>query len=156
MIDESNQIPSILRQIAVSAAGAGLAWAMHLVLRRISPITTTTRLIWIAGLSILAGCLFALINSFAFYVLSLFTNELCVDGTVCTPAYLWLVAKEYSVNFLFVFAAWGLLYLWLESAAQTAAVERLASRAREQASRRGSPRSARFAIKLTRTSCSIA
>ncbi|HSI16766.1 MAG TPA: histidine kinase [Sphingomonas sp.] len=124
---------ALLRRIFVGLVGAGLAWGMYKLIaafRASSPRTQLT----VAGLaSVPAGLLFATTNFLVFDVLAPLPGETCAQGRACTLGDAAVAITQTLINWSFVFAAWGLLYIAMAWAAETQAAERRASTYREAA-----------------------
>lgn len=131
--DWASRFASLVRRVPIAVLGGLICWAMAAALRRADPRTTASRVVWVLALSVPAGCLFAVVNSAALFFLSPVSGEGCGFGAPCTSDFAVALAVEYSVNFIFVFAAWGALYLGMRDAADAVAAERIIGKAREEA-----------------------
>jgi two-component system, LytTR family, sensor kinase len=131
--DWTSRLSSLGRRLPEALFGAILCWLMCLVLRRADPRSIRARLLWVGGLSLPMGCIFSVVNAWAIYLSSLITHERCGYGAPCLPAFVRNLAIEYSVNFTFVFLAWGALFLGMRATAQALAAERRLGRARDEA-----------------------
>lgn len=128
-----SRLASLARRIPMALLGILVCLGMAAILRRADPQGTRNRIFWVTGLSIPAGIGFAVINSAALYFIAPISGEDCRDGFKCSLDGAVVLAVEYSVNFIFVFAAWGLLYLGMRDGEKAVAAERSASRLREAA-----------------------
>lgn len=131
--DWASGLASLTRRIPVAILGGGLCWLMAAALRAADPRGLLSRVVWVVALSAPLGALLAISNAAAFRFLSTPFGEGCIEGRPCDYAFLRLLAIEYSVNFAFVFLAWGMLYLSMRDAAEAVAAERRAGDAREAA-----------------------
>jgi hypothetical protein len=129
----ASRFASLGRRLPEALFGAALCWLMYLVLRRVAAGSIARRLAWAVALSLPLGGLFSLFNAAALYASSLLTVEGCGDGRPCSVAVVRNLAVEYSVNFTFVFLAWGAVYLGMQATAEALAAERRLSAARDAA-----------------------
>lgn len=129
----SSRFASLARRVPIAVLGALICVAMAAVLRRVDPQGIRARILWITGLSVPAGVGFSIVNAAALYVIAPVSGEDCRDGFKCSVDGAVVLAVEYSVNFIFVFAAWGLLYLGMRDSQKAIAAERVAGRQREAA-----------------------
>ena len=128
-----SRLASLGRRIPEALIGAALCWLMYRILRRVDPRETLARCLWLIGLSLPLGCFFSIVNAFAIYLSSPLTTETCGYGMPCSSDFVTALAVEYSVNFTFVFLAWGALYVGMRATAQALAAERQAGLARDEA-----------------------
>ncbi|WP_439569581.1 sensor histidine kinase [Sphingopyxis sp.] len=129
----ASRFASLARRVPMAIFGALLCLAMAEILRRADPRGIRDRILWVVGLSVPAGVGFAIVNSAALYFIAPISGEDCRDGFKCSVEGVFVLAVEYSVNFIFVFAAWALLYLGMRDSQKAVAAERAAGREREAA-----------------------
>ncbi len=122
-----HQDGALLRRILVALVGAALAWAMYRLLMRVRHLSTRTRFAIVATTSLPAALLFATTNFLVFDVLAPLPGESCAGGRACTLGDAATAISNLWINWSFVFAAWGLLYIAMAAAAQTRAADRRAS-----------------------------
>lgn len=129
----ASRLASLARRVPLAILGALICWLMATILQRVDPRSAMARLVWVLALSVPAGIMFAAVNAVGLYLISPVAGEGCGYGAPCTVDFATALAVEYSVNFIFVFAAWGLLYLGMRDAADAVAAERRVSKARDAA-----------------------
>lgn len=128
----ASRFASLGRRAPIAVLGAMLCWVMYLALRRIADRGMIRRLLVAVGLSIPLGALFSVINAWLIYVTSPVSGETCA-GHPCKAVIATNLAVEYSVNFAFVFLAWGAICLGMLASAEAVAAERRESVARDEA-----------------------
>jgi two-component system LytT family sensor kinase len=123
------------RRIVVAALGTALGWLMYRVLAWISPSSLSAKIGWTAAMSLVAGNLFSTTNFLMFYVIAPVARETCrgADGMPCTLHDEIVSISDQAINWSFVFAAWGMLYLSLVAAAEMRTADQRAAAHREAA-----------------------
>jgi hypothetical protein len=124
---------ALVRRIFVGLVGAGLAWGMYKLIAAFRAWSSRTQLTVAAVASVPAGLLFATTNFLVFDLLAPLPGETCAHGRACTLSDAAVAITQTLINWSFVFAAWGLLYIAMAWAAETRAAERRASVYREAA-----------------------
>lgn len=124
---------ALVRRIFVGLVGAALAWGMYKLIAAFRASASRTQLTVAVIASVPAGLLFATTNFLVFDLLAPLPGETCAHGQACTLADAAVAITETLINWSFVFAAWGLLYIAMAWAAETRAAERRASAYREAA-----------------------
>ena len=124
---------ALVRRVFVGLVGAALAWGLFMLFAAFRASSSRTQLI-VAGIaSVPAGLLFATTNILVFDKLAPLPGETCAHGHACTLGDAAVAITETLINWSFVFAAWGLLYIAMAWAAETQAAERRAGAYREAA-----------------------
>lgn len=129
----SSRFLSLARRVPVGIFGALVCLAIACALRRADPKGVRDRILWVAALSVPAGVGFAVVNSAALHIIAPISGEDCLGGFKCSVEGVTVLAVEYSVNFIFVFAAWAFLYLGMRDTRAALAAERATGREREAA-----------------------
>lgn len=124
---------ALVRRIFVGLVGAVLAWGMYKLIAAFRASPSRTQWIVAGIVSMPAGLLFATTNFLVFDMLAPLPGETCAHGRACTLGDAAVAITETLINWSFVFAAWGLLYIAMASAAETRAAERRAGAYREAA-----------------------
>lgn len=128
----TSRFVSLGRRLPEAVLGAAMCWLMYTIVRKTRTQTAGGRLLVAAALSIPLGISFAILNSWLLYVTSPLTGETC-GGKACTPAYLINFTFIDSVNFAFVFLAWGAICVGILASAEAIAAERRVGAARDEA-----------------------
>ncbi|MDB5675419.1 MAG: hypothetical protein JWM65_2401 [Sphingomonas bacterium] len=124
---------ALVRRIFVGLVGAGLAWGVYKLIAAFRASSSRAQLAVAAVASVPAAFLFATTNFLVFDLLAPLPGETCAHGHGCTLSDAAVAITETLINWSFVFAAWGLLYIAMAWAAETRAAERRASAYREAA-----------------------
>ena len=140
-----HQGEAFVRRVIVASVGMALAWLIYRMLARLRPAPLRSRIWWAAAMSLPAAVLFAGANVLVFNVVAPISRETCSAGLPCGVRDMIAAVSDLTINWAFVFAAWGLLYLSLASAAETRAADRRVSAHRE-AARLAEIRSLRYQI----------
>jgi len=133
------------RQVFVAMTGMALAWAMHESLMRLRPSSIVPQVGWTAVISLPAAVLFASMSFAWFHAISPMSGEDCVYGSPCFLKAAIEFVSETTIEWWFVFGAWGLLDLSVASAARARIADRLAAAHRE-AARQAELRALRYQI----------
>ena len=141
----AHQGDAFVRRVAVAGIGMALAWLMYELLWRLRAPSLRATIVWTAALSLPAAALFATANVLVFNLIAPVGGETCATGLACTFPTLFAEVSDQAINWSFVFAAWGMLYLSLSSSAQARIADRRAATHRE-AARLAEIRSLRYQI----------
>ncbi|HZZ70214.1 MAG TPA: histidine kinase [Phenylobacterium sp.] len=125
VLDIKNPVQAILDRLPVAFVGVLLGWAIYAVLSRLQARSLSVRIGCMAALSMPAAIIFATVNFIVFEIVAPLPGETCPGGA-CTFHDGVLAVSDSSINWAFVFAAWGLLYISMASAAQTRAADQRA------------------------------
>lgn len=121
------------RRLLVAGVGAALAWAIHLGLKRFARAGIGHQIALVLAMGAPAGVLFSATNAATFLWLAPLSGLTCLDGAPCTWAYLRIVTLDYAISWTFIFIAWGVICLWLETLAAALAAERRGALSRDAA-----------------------
>lgn len=120
-----HQDAAFVRRAMVALVGIALSWLMYRVLERWRSASLRATIALIAAMSVAAALVFALASYLVFGIIAPMPDDM-TPSALSTVSDLW-------INWTFVFAAWGLLYLSLASAAATRAADLRAGAHREAA-----------------------
>lgn len=116
LLQEADQWPALERRCAVAVVGVVLAWGMYVALAR--PASLRARVAWTVAMSVPAAIVYACCSVLLFGVLAPMPGETCATGAPCTWPRFAADVSELMINWLFVFAAWGLLCVALANSAE--------------------------------------
>lgn len=142
---EQGQGAIFVRQVFVAMIGMTLAWTMHESLMRLRPSSILAQVGWTALVSLPAAVLFASLSFALFHAISPMAGEACIYGSPCFLKAAIEFVSATTIDWWFVFGAWGLLDLSLASAARASAAGRLAAAHRE-AARQAEIRALRYQV----------
>ena len=129
-----HQGEALVRRVLIALVGMALAWLMYRVLMALRPSSLRTKIGLAALMSLPAAALFATTNFLVFDVIAPVAGDTCrIGGLPCTLQDAVAAISEQAINWSFVFAAWGMLYLSLASAVETRAADQRAATHREAA-----------------------
>jgi len=128
-----HQEASFVRRVAVACVGMALAWLIYRMLAWLRPSSLAPKIIWTAAMSMPAAILFSAANFLVFDVIAPIPGDTCAHGLPCTLHDAIVSISDQTINWSFVFAAWGLLYLSMVAAMQTRAADLRAATHREAA-----------------------
>lgn len=124
---------ALLRRIFVGLVGALLAWGMYKLIAAWRSSSSRVQFAVAALSSLPAAFCFATTNFLVFDLLAPLPGETCANGHACTLADATVAITETLINWAFVFAAWGLLYIAMASAAEARIADRRSAAYREAA-----------------------
>lgn len=142
---EQGQGAIFVRQIFVAMTGMILAWTMHKSLMGLRPPSIVAQVGWTAVISLPAAVLFASLSFALFHAISPMAGEACTYGSPCFLKAAIEFVSATTIDWWFVFGAWGLLDLSLASAARARTADRLAAAHRE-AARQAEIRALRYQV----------
>jgi LytS/YehU family sensor histidine kinase len=137
-------VHALLNRLPVALVGMALGWLIYAALSALHARTLPFRIACLAALSLPAAVIFATVNFMVFDILAPLPGEHCAGGP-CTFRDGLIAVSDSSINWGFVFAAWGLLYISMASAAQTRAADQRA-RINSEAARLAEIRALRYQI----------
>jgi LytS/YehU family sensor histidine kinase len=140
-----HQDAAFVRRSLVALLGISLSWLMYRLLERLRHASLRVILGTIAATSLASALVFAAANYLVFSLTAPMTEQTCMNGLPCTLHDIVSGISDLWINWSFVFAAWGLLYLALASAAETRAAD-LRAGAHREAARIAEIRSLRYQI----------
>jgi two-component system LytT family sensor kinase len=123
----------LLRRVFVALVGAVLAWGVYRLIAVWRSSSSRIQLAVAALSSLPAAFLFATTNFLVFDLLAPLPGETCAHGQACTLADATVAITQTLINWSFVFAAWGLLYIAMAAAAEARESDRRAGAYREAA-----------------------
>lgn len=145
LLAEHGQGAILMRQVFVAMTGMILAWTMHKSLMASRPSSVVAQVGWTALISLPSAVLFASLSFALFHAISPMTGEACVYGSPCFLKAAIEFVSATTIDWWFVFGAWGLLDLSLASAARARTADRLAAAHRE-AARQAEIRALRYQV----------
>jgi len=144
-LDVPDQMAAFVRRVVVACAGVGLAWTMYRLLVWLRPASLRTGILQAAAMSLPAAFLYALSNFLVFDVLAPMPGDVAFTGRNAHIRQLISGLSELTIQWSFVFAAWGLLYLSLAAAARTREAD-LRATAHMEAARLAEIRALRYQV----------
>lgn len=128
-----SRLVSVSRRVPEAFVGAALSWVMYLALKRLKTRKALPRLLVAAAMSMPFGIMFSILNAWLIYATTPHTGETC-GGKSCQDVWFATsLAIEYSVNFSFVFLAWGAIAWGILASSEAISAERQAGVAKDQA-----------------------
>jgi two-component system LytT family sensor kinase len=140
-----HQDAAFVRRSLVALLGISLSWLMYRLLERLRHASLRLILGTIAATSLASALVFAAASYLVFSLTAPMAEQTCMNGLPCTLRDAVSGISDLWINWTFVFAAWGLLYLALASAAETRAAD-LRAGAHREAARIAEIRSLRYQI----------
>ena len=131
----SNPMDNMAPRILVAVLGAGLSWLMYVLLDRLRPGSIMGAMACVLAVSVPISILFALGHELVFTPLATAHGPACImfAGGRCPPQDTWTAIVDNTINWTFLFAAWGLIQLSARSTFERWAADNRASEQREAA-----------------------
>ena len=140
-----HQIAAFTRRTAVAVVGIALAWLMYRLLAWLQPKRLSTGIAQAAAMSLPAALIYTIANFLVFDVIAPMPGDVSFSGANANLQRLISGISELTINWSFVFAAWGLLYLSLAATARTREADLRAS-AHLEAARLAEIRALRYQV----------
>ena len=140
-----HQFAAFIRRTVVAVVGIALAWLMYRLMAWLRPKRLSIGIAQAAAMSLPAALLYAIANFLVFDVIAPMPGDVSFSGANANLRQLISGLSELTINWSFVFAAWGLLYLSLAAAARTREADLRAS-AHLEAARLAEIRALRYQV----------